>query len=115
MTHDGTAAAHCERDHMISETYDTTPGRESTNSGEPFLVEHGTPSLVLALECNRPTTLGRRLMLDRLDEVVIGRGNSDRFSRTGRLASIAVGDSQTSRQHVAVRRTPTGWQVIDLG
>jgi transcriptional regulator of acetoin/glycerol metabolism len=71
--------------------------------------------LVVVLDCNRPTVLGRRMVLDRLDEVVVARESADGNIRTGRAATLFVADSDVSRQHLAVRRTSSGWVLEDLG
>jgi transcriptional regulator of acetoin/glycerol metabolism len=88
---------------------------------EPCVVEstapRRTPRLIVALECRRPTALGCRLVLDGLDQVVVSRdaiGRVDRIERAARAATIWVGDFETSRQHLAIRRRLAGWQVEDL-
>jgi transcriptional regulator with AAA-type ATPase domain len=78
-------------------------------------LEHYPQVLIAALECSRPTALGCRLVLDRLDEVIVARGAAGGIERAGRSATIFVGDVQASRQHLALRRTPSGWRISDLG
>lgn len=55
------------------------------------------------------------MVLDDLDEVIVGRSTCGRTERVGRTALLQVGDSETSRHHLAIRRTPSGWKVEDLG
>jgi transcriptional regulator with AAA-type ATPase domain len=98
------------------ETLEAKLGRDT--GAETQLVSRGTsgaPRLIVSLECQRPTVLGSRLMLERLDRVVVARGDGVRIERTDRIATIFVGDFQTSRQHLAIRRTSSGWRVEDLG
>jgi DNA-binding NtrC family response regulator len=98
------------------ETLDSRCSRDS--SSERHLAQRlaaGSPRLIVALECRRPTALGCRLMLDRLDEVIVARNPTGRIERNQRSATVHVGDFQVSRQHLAIRRTPAGWQLTDLG
>ena len=97
----------------ISETLDITPSRDV---GHPHsLGTRNPPALVVVLECHRPTSLGCRLVLGDLEEVVVARNSVGRIERGARSATIYVGDSQTSRQHLAIRRRSTAWWLDDLG
>jgi transcriptional regulator with AAA-type ATPase domain len=75
----------------------------------------GSSRLIVALDCNRPTVLGRRVVLAGLDEVIVVRESADRNARSRRTAALFLSDSNISRQHLAVRRTPSGWRLDDLG
>ena len=98
------------------ETLDSRFTRDSSSERYPSgRLVPGSPRLIVALECRRPTALGCRLMLDRLDEVIVARNPSGRIERTGRKATVYVGDFQVSRQHLALRCTSKGWQLYDLG
>jgi transcriptional regulator of acetoin/glycerol metabolism len=74
----------------------------------------GSSRLIVALDCNRLTLSGRRMVLDELDEVIVTRESADLNARKGRTATLFVADSSMSRQHLAVRRTPSGWRLEDL-
>ena len=98
------------------ETLDSRLTRDS--SSEHHLTERlspGSPRLIVALECRRPTALGCRLMLERLDEVIVARNQAGRIERKTRSATVYVGDFQVSRQHLAIRSAPNGWKLVDLG
>jgi transcriptional regulator with AAA-type ATPase domain len=101
----------------IFETSETSP--IWVLPGEPVAADPAAPRLmprlIAALECSRPMAPGRRLVLDALDRVVVARGAGGRIERAGRTAMIAVTDVGASRQHLAIRRCPRGWQVEDLG
>src|SRR6185436_3747735 len=45
----------------------------------------------------------------------VARGMPGRIERAGRTAVLLVGDFETSRRHLALRRAGAGWQVEDLG
>jgi transcriptional regulator of acetoin/glycerol metabolism len=99
-----------------SETLDSRGSRDS--STERHVTERltlGAPRLIMALECRRPTVLGCRLMLDRLDEVIVARNPVGGIEHNQRSATVNVGDFQVSRQHLAIRKSPKGWQLVDLG
>jgi DNA-binding NtrC family response regulator len=99
---------------MASDAMDTQPGRDiRVEQGRTVI---GAPRLTVSLECRRlmaPSV--QRLALDRLDEVILARNGSGLIEHAPNRATIYVSDFQTSRQHLALRRTPTGWQVVDLG
>jgi transcriptional regulator of acetoin/glycerol metabolism len=97
------------------ETLDSRSRRDSS-SGRHLSerLSSGSPRLLVVLECRRPTALGCRLMLDRLEEVIVARNPDGRIERGQHTATIYVGDFQVSRQHLAIRKTPKGWQLHDL-
>jgi DNA-binding NtrC family response regulator len=95
-----------------SELLDTVPGIDvviDRRRGAP-----GAPALVLILECRRPSMPGFRLMLDDLDEVIVGRRTAPGIERGAGRARVFVGDGETSREHLALRRSSTGWDAVDL-
>jgi transcriptional regulator with PAS, ATPase and Fis domain len=69
----------------------------------------------VAIERHRLSAGGRRLCLDDLDEVTVGRDTVGRIERQGRSALLVVGDIETSRKHLVIRRTGAGWSIEDLG
>jgi transcriptional regulator of acetoin/glycerol metabolism len=92
------------------------PGRDVWSAPREVGAESRGPSLLfVSLERHRLTAGGRRLVLDDLDEVVVARGTPGRIERVGRTAVLLVGDFETSRRHLALRRAGAGWQVEDLG
>jgi DNA-binding NtrC family response regulator len=97
------------------ETLDSRHARDSSSDRPTDRTAPDSPRLLVVLECRRPTALGCRLMLDRLDEVIVARNSVGRIERNLRSATLFVGDFQVSRQHLAVRRTQAGWQLDDLG
>jgi transcriptional regulator of acetoin/glycerol metabolism len=97
------------------ETLDSRYARDSSSDHRADRAAPGSPRLLVVLECRRPTALGCRLMLDRLDEVIVARNPTGRIERNLRSATLFVGDFQVSRQHLAVRRTQAGWRLDDLG
>ncbi|HMG56698.1 MAG TPA: sigma 54-interacting transcriptional regulator [Kofleriaceae bacterium] len=93
---------------------DTLPGRDQwlpvLDGGRA-----GAARLFVSLERHRLTAGGRRLVLEDLDEVIVARGRAGRIERTGRVAVVLVGDFETSRRHLAIRRIASAWVVEDLG
>jgi transcriptional regulator with AAA-type ATPase domain/pSer/pThr/pTyr-binding forkhead associated (FHA) protein len=100
----------------IPDGTDTLPGRDLWSSPRAVGTESsGSSRLYVSLERHRLTAGGRRLVLDDLDEVVVARGTPGRIERAGRTAVLLVGDFETSRRHLVIRRAGAGWQVEDLG
>jgi DNA-binding NtrC family response regulator len=97
----------------LHDAQDTRPGQDFPV--DPGAIDEGAPALVVVLECRRPGAPGSRLMLDRIDEVVVGRGAVGEVDRAARVARVVVGDSEASRRHLAIRRRPAGWELADLG
>jgi transcriptional regulator with GAF, ATPase, and Fis domain len=93
---------------------DTLPGRDAWIAA-PDEERSGRARLYVALERHRLTAGGRRIALEDLDELVVARGATGRIERSGRAAALQVGDFETSRRHLAIRRTASGWMVEDLG
>src|SRR6185295_672329 len=97
-----------------SDATDTLSGREHWSSAAGG--EACAPArLFVAIERHRLSAGGRRLCLDDLDEVIVGRDTVGRIERQGRSALLVVGDIETSRKHLVIRRTGAGWSVEDLG
>jgi sigma-54 dependent transcriptional regulator, acetoin dehydrogenase operon transcriptional activator AcoR len=67
------------------------------------------PVLYLVLECGRPMAGGMRIALAHIDEVVIGRGDARRLTRT------RAGDKTTLRVEVADKRLSTEHARLALG
>jgi transcriptional regulator of acetoin/glycerol metabolism len=100
----------------FTDVTDTLPGRDLWSvPREAGGERRGAPRLFVALERHRLTAGGRRLVLEDLDEVIVARGTPGRIERVGRTAVLVVGDFETSRRHLAIRRTDARWQVEDLG
>jgi sigma-54 dependent transcriptional regulator, acetoin dehydrogenase operon transcriptional activator AcoR len=97
------------------ETLESRYARDSSSERRAERAAPASPMLLVVLECRRPTALGCRLMLERLDEVIVARNPTGRIERNLRSATLFVGDFQVSRQHLTVRRTQAGWQLDDLG
>ncbi|HET7505877.1 MAG TPA: sigma 54-interacting transcriptional regulator [Kofleriaceae bacterium] len=95
------------------DTLETNPGW-GYSPGSMFK-DAAPPRLVVAFECSRPMAPGRRVALDTLDRVIVARSASGRVEREGRVAAIFVGDGETSRQHLAIKRGTMGWLLEDLG
>jgi len=103
------------------ETQETPRGFRVATEGP--LAERRAPALVVALECRKLMAAGCRLTLD-VDEIVVGRGGpgqpagdleAHRIERRPRAARLLVGDFETSRQHLVIRRLAAGWELTDLG
>jgi len=77
--------------------------------------EDGAPRLILICERNRLTAPALRIALGDVHEVTLGRDSSRKVVRTGKTAALSVPDHEISRKHLAVRRQPAGWEVLDLG
>src|SRR4051794_27754690 len=97
---------------------DITDTRESRHTppdggAERSADQRAAPGVLL--ECRRVIAPGCRLMLDGLDEVIVGRGGIGGVERAARTARVVVGDFETSRQHLMLRRKSGGWEVVDLG
>ena len=100
----------------INDHVETLPGREGWLPPSEVAGGHASARLFVAIERHRLSSGGRRVMLDELDEVVVGRGAEGRIEPIGpRAVALWVGDSETSRRHLVVRRTASGWRVEDLG
>ncbi len=100
----------------LPDVTDTLPGRDLWSAPREIGAEsRGASRLFVSLERHRLTAGGRRLVLDDLDEVVVARGTPGRIERAGRTAVLLVGDFETSRRHLAIRRAGVGWQIEDLG
>src|SRR5262245_62975335 len=97
------------------ETLDSHRARDSVETQSTEQTGSGSPRLILSLECRRPTVPGYRLMMDRLDEIIVARDTSRRIERNKRTATVYVSDFQVSRQHLAIRRLAAGWRLDDLG
>ncbi|HEU4729491.1 MAG TPA: sigma 54-interacting transcriptional regulator [Kofleriaceae bacterium] len=95
------------------DTLETNPGWGY--SPESLLKDAAPPRIVVAFECSRPMAPGRRVALDTLDRVIVARSAAGRVEREGRVAAIFVGDAETSRQHLAIKRGTMGWLLEDLG
>ncbi|HEY6174510.1 MAG TPA: sigma 54-interacting transcriptional regulator [Kofleriaceae bacterium] len=94
---------------------DTQSGMESWTADDEVTGGARTARLFVSLERHRLTVGGRRLALDHLDEVVVARGVPGRIERSGRTAVLTVGDHETSRRHLVIRRVESVWQLEDLG
>jgi transcriptional regulator with AAA-type ATPase domain len=103
--------------------------RETTSTGEyrprgpdddDALTMRDLPRLILAIESGSLERLGCRLMLGDLDQVIVGRSTAPevagvrRIERSARSAIVWVRDLEASRQHFAVRRRGSFWQIEDL-
>ncbi len=75
------------------------------------------PMLVLALDCDRPTSGSLRLSLEEVDRVTIGRSSERKHARVdgGRKLEIGVPDARTSSQHLALFREHGRWIAEDVG
>jgi len=91
--------------------------RTGTRSQERDDQEPGTeaPRLIVAMDCQHPLTMGTRIGLEDVDEVIMGRGPARSAERQGRTIVLTVPDSQMSRQHFCLRRLATGWGLTDVG
>jgi DNA-binding NtrC family response regulator len=99
----------------INDHGDTLSRRELWLPPSEVAAGGGSARLFVAIERHRLSAGGRRVMLDELDEVVVGRAAVGRIERIApRAVALWVGDSETSRRHMAVRRTASGWRVEDL-
>jgi DNA-binding NtrC family response regulator len=94
---------------------DTKSGLESWPPEEETRPRYGSARLFVSLERHRLTAGGRRIALDDLDELVVGRGSIGRIVRAGRTATVVVGDHETSRRHLVMKRSDAGWGLEDLG
>ncbi len=70
--------------------------------------------LIVALDCERPTTPALRVALAGTTEVVIGRGGVRGWRREPGRLELTIADQEMSRQHARLRRTSTGWELADL-
>ena len=97
----------------------TTPTetQEPTSRRAVGLVAGGSPgpSLIVVLERHCLTAGGCRVPLDRFDELIVARSGDTTADHGASPATLYVSDFKTSRRHLAIRRTPTGWYVEDLG
>ncbi len=77
-------------------------------------------ALYLCVECSRPLAGGVRYSLDRVDEVIVGRG-SERHAEpisapTGkRLLRVSLPDRRVSALHARLRRSDGVWTIEDAG
>jgi pSer/pThr/pTyr-binding forkhead associated (FHA) protein len=53
--------------------------------------------------------------LDRIPEIIVGRGSAEHVKHSCGAASLVIGGFRVSRQHVAIRRTLSGGALEDLG
>jgi len=76
----------------------------------------GEARLVEVLVSQRPV-LGRCISLSKADEMWLGRGSVEAFEHANRKITVAIADSEISRQHCVVRRAVGGWgwEIEDLG
>jgi sigma-54 dependent transcriptional regulator, acetoin dehydrogenase operon transcriptional activator AcoR len=75
-----------------------------------------TPFLVVALDCAQPLRRPRRLRLDGLAEVRIGRGAAPSLRRdAGSSVDLRLPDAWMSTQHVQLRHTGSTWLLEDPG
>src|SRR4051812_39820241 len=110
-----TGAGGAQPSSNIPDVTDTLPGRDLWSSPRAIGAEsRGSSRLYVSLERHRLTAGGRRLVLDDLDEVVVARGTPGRIERAGRTAVLLVGDFETSRRHLVIRRAGVGWEVQAL-
>jgi hypothetical protein len=72
------------------------------------------PRIVLVLGCQQPQSLGMRILLSDADELVLRRGQGRRITRIGRCLEMLIDDNRMSSHHAALRRTVTGWELVDL-
>jgi transcriptional regulator of acetoin/glycerol metabolism len=93
-----------------TQTQDSALGR-AADLGED---DPSGPSLIVVLERHRLTAGGCRIALDRVDELVIGRGDERTLEHAGSTATLHVSDHKTSRRHLALRRAGADWQIEDL-
>jgi transcriptional regulator with AAA-type ATPase domain len=111
-----TGAGGAQPSSNIPDVTDTLPGRDLWSAPHEVGAEsRGSSRLFVSLERHRLTAGGRRVVLDDLDEVVVARGMPGRIERAGRTAVLLVGDFETSRRHLVIRRAGVGWQIEDLG
>src|SRR5262245_19734032 len=77
------------QDHAMTtiETLDSQRARDSVDTQSTEQTEVGSPRLIMSLECRRPTVPGYRLMLDRVDEVIVARDAARRIERSKRSAT----------------------------
>src|SRR5688500_11912794 len=76
------------------------------------------PRLIVALECRRPLAGSARISLTGVDRVIVGRGPDRSWHSSpasSRTLIVSVPDTEMSRQHFELARTPGGWELIDLG
>ena len=77
--------------------------------------DNEAPRLIVICEYGRLTAPALRVALGDLQEIAVGRGSQRSFARQGTTAMISIPDHEISREHLAVRRQPDGWEVADLG
>jgi len=99
----------------------STPDRTLSYGDEPDAgdTRFVAPYLVLALRCDRPTSLPKRLSIAEVNEVRIGRGAAsghERITRGGAgILEIAEPDIWLSSAHARLIRDGQNWNVEDAG
>ena len=78
-------------------------------------VQPAVAHLAIALDYERPAQPSTLHALADVDEVVVGRGDRDRVTRTARALAIARADPRLSQRHARLARTGDTWSVEDLG
>jgi len=93
---------------MVPRTLTNRGGRQKR--GKPAVAH-----LIRLVDYERPWAPSSRHSLDKIDEVLLGRGDRDDVSRAGRVLTIALADPRMSQRHARLVVVDGRWMIEDLG